>query len=276
MDKLLSLLPRFGFRTSVFFKGEFCGNTQFLASEGMGHLHLVRRGPVVMEHPDLPPIEITVPTLVFYPRPFDHQLVVPPDNLASLLCANVSFNDAVRNPIALALPDVLLIPLDEESGLSPTLALLFVEAAEDDVGKRLVMDHLCDILVVHLIRYARRMNLIKTGVLAGLSDTQIAPVLIALHTNAGHPWCIEEMASLANLSRTGFVNRFRAIVGMPPAEYLTNWRMDLAKTYLLQGRSVKEIALDVGYSFQPAFTKAFSSKVGVSPTEWLKQASQAY
>jgi AraC-like DNA-binding protein len=235
-------------------------------------LHLVRNGPVVMEHRDSPPLEILEPSLVFYPRPFDHRLVIPPDNLATLLCADVRFNFADRNPVALALPDVMVVPLDEETGLSPTLSLLFGEAEVEDIGKNLVMDHLCDVLVIHLVRYARRMKLIRTGAVAGLSDVQIAPVLAALHAEAGRAWSVEDMAVMARMSRTTFINRFRDVVGQPPAEYLANWRMELAKSYLREGRSVKEIAQAVGYSYQPGFTKAFISRFGMAPRDWLKQS----
>jgi AraC-like DNA-binding protein len=274
MDRLLSLLPRFGFRTTVFFQGHFCGQNQFRADDGVGHLHLVRQGHVVMEHTEAPPIEIHTPTLVFYPRPYDHRLIVPTESQAALLCANVCFNQADRNPIALALPEVLLVPLAEEPGLAPTLDLLFQEAAEGEIGRRLVMDHLCDILVVHLIRHARKKNLISNGALSGLSDPYLASVLAAIHANPGHGWTIEKMACIARLSRTVFASRFRDVVGVPPAEYLSNWRMELAKSYLIEGKAIKEVARDIGYAYQPAFTKAFTSKFGISPTEWRAQSSQ--
>lgn len=274
MDRLFSLLPRFGFRTSVFFQGAFCGENQFRADGKVGHLHLVRQGKAVMEHKDTPPLVVNEPTLVFYPRPYDHRLIVQPEDQASLLCANVCFNQAERNPIALALPEVLLVPLEEEPGLAPTLNLLLAEAGKDDIGKRLVMDHLCDMLVVHLIRYARKKNLISSGALSGLSDPYLASVLAAIHANPGQAWTIEKMAGIAHLSRTVFTNRFRDIVGVPPAEYLSNWRMELAKSHLLDGKAIKEVARDIGYAYQPAFTKAFTSKFGVSPTEWRAQSLQ--
>jgi AraC-like DNA-binding protein len=275
MDRLLSLLPRFGFRASVFFQGAFCGQNQFLTGEGVGHLHLVRDGSVIMEHTDAPPIEVHAPTLVFYPRPCEHRLVVPSRSQATLLCANVHFNHVERNPIALALPDVLLIPLDAHPGLAPTLTLLFMEADEEDIGKRLVTDHLCDVLIVHLIRHAKKKNLIAAGVLAGLSDPYLAAVLAAVHADPAQSWTIEKMASAAQLSRTLFINRFREIVGVPPAEYVANWRMELAKSYLLEGKAIKEVARDIGYAYQPAFTKAFTGKFGVSPTEWRAQSFNA-
>lgn len=235
-------------------------------------MHLVREGPVVMEHPDTPPIEVNEPALVFYARPYDHRLVVPSQSQATLLCANVVFHQLERNPIALSLPDVLVVPLAECPSLAPTLTLLFIEADAEDIGKKLVTDNLCNVLIVHLIRYARKMNLIATGALAGLSDPYLAPILVAIHTNPEQSWTIEKMATAARLSRTLFITRFRDVVGMPPAQYVSNWRMDLAKSYLLEGKAIKEVAQDTGYAYQPAFTKAFTSKFGISPTEWREKS----
>lgn len=270
METLLSLLPRFGFSTSVFFRGDFCSHNQFLASDGLGHLHLVRKGPVDMVHQQGPTLSVRDPSLVFYPRPYDHRLVVPDGNTASLLCANVRFAHANRNPIALALPDVMCVPLSDAPGLAATLSLLLAEDASDGLGRQLIVDGLCGVLVVHLMRHAWKENLIKAGVMRGLADVQLAPVLSALHADPGRPWSVEDMAALAQVSRTSFINRFRELVGIAPARYLTAWRMNLAKNLLTEGRSVKEVAITVGYRHQPAFSKAFASWCGMAPTEWLK------
>jgi AraC-like DNA-binding protein len=83
------------------------------------------------------------------------------------------------------------------------------------------------------------------------------------------------MADLAHMSRTSFVNLFGKIVGMPPAAYLAEWRMGLAEAMLKEGRPVKEAALAIGYGNQPAFTRAFIARHGMSPTEWLKRGHEA-
>lgn len=42
-----------------------------------------------------------------------------------------------------------------------------------------------------------------------------------------------------------------------------------------EDRPVGTVALEVGYSSQPAFTKAFTRRVGMSPREWSKRAGGA-
>lgn len=274
MDHFSPLLTQFGFTATLFFRGEFCGANEFRASDGYGQLHLVRGGRVIMHHGDRPPIEVDTPALVFYPRPLDHRLVVPPDSRAELLCANLVFRHPQRNPLATSLPDVIRIPLDAIKGLGPTLLMMFEESAgENALGRHFILDRLCDVLVIHVIRHALESGHVKTGTLAGLSEPRLAAALQAVHANPARPWTVEAMARLAGLSRTGFITRFRAVVGTTPADYVQNWRLDLAQTYLKDRRSVKDVARAIGYANQPAFTRAFAARFGVAPTEWMKQAT---
>jgi AraC-like DNA-binding protein len=272
MNNLLSmLLPRFSFQTSVFYSGEFCGSTQFRQQEQVGHLHLVRSGPVVMQHEEAAPLVIEEPSLIFYPRPFDHRLVVPPASRAELLCASITFRDTFRNPFAIALPDYVNVPLAQLSGLSTVLGMLFDEAGKEDVGKGLMMDRLCDIVVIHVIRHALTSGLVNAGVLMGLSDPGIASALLAIHENPARSWKVEDMAALAHMSRSKFAKHFQEVVGATPVGYLTQTRMALAENLLLANKAVKSVATAVGYSNQPAFTKAFIANFGMPPSAWLKQ-----
>jgi len=63
-------------------------------------------------------------------------------------------------------------------------------------------------------------------------------------------------------------------MGMPPMRYLTRWRMRLAANDLTaRGRSVSELAYDLGYSSEAAFTRAFRREFGSPPGEWRSRAS---
>jgi transcriptional regulator GlxA family with amidase domain len=148
---------------------------------------------------------------------------------------------------------------------------LFDEAGKEDVGKGLLMDRLCDIVVIHVIRHALTRGLVQSGVLVGLSDPGIASALLAIHENPARSWKVEDMAALAHMSRSKFAKYFQEIVGTTPVGYLTKTRMALAENLLTANKAVKSVATAVGYSSQPAFTKAFIANFGMSPSAWLKQ-----
>jgi len=67
-------------------------------------------------------------------------------------------------------------------------------------------------------------------------------------------------------------DHFHKVVGMIPGAYLSDWRLGLAKSKLLQGHSVQAIALDVGYGSASALSRVFSSRFGMAPTEWRRSA----
>ena len=62
----------------------------------------------------------------------------------------------------------------------------------------------------------------------------------------------EDMAVEAGMSRTSFANAFRETVGVTPGAYLQAWRVGIAQDLLEEGRQLKHIAAEVGYSGEAA------------------------
>lgn len=270
MDKLSTLIGRYRFDARVFFNGQFCDTNQFHDDGGVGHLHLVRAGPVVFTHEHAEPLRVDEPAMVFYPRGMRHRLEVPHGATATLLCANVRFEAGHANPLARVLPDCIRVPLAAAGSLQPTLEVLFAEAAGSAPGRDAILDRVCDILVIRLLREQLERGAVDGGVLAGLADPHLAPVLDAMHERPHAPWQLETLSSLAGMSRARFTEHFRAVVGTPPGEYLTRWRIGLACRLLRQGVPVKAVSAAVGYASAPGFTRAFTEHLGMSPRHWLR------
>lgn len=76
---------------------------------------------------------------------------------------------------------------------------------------------------------------------------------------------------MAGMSRSVFSNQFRDAVGETPANYLQRWHIGLVQKWLMQGRALKLIAEEAGYSSESALSRAFKSQCGLSPKEWLKE-----
>ena len=74
-------------------------------------------------------------------------------------------------------------------------------------------------------------------------------------------------------SRSAFAARFARLVGEPPLHYLTRWRMQKAAGLLREGRaSLAEIAEQVGYDSEAAFSKAFKRSIGTAPGAYRRRA----
>ena len=67
------------------------------------------------------------------------------------------------------------------------------------------------------------------------------------------------------MSRSTFYARFQREIGVTPMDYVTGWRMALAKQLLRQKVATAKIAERVGYGSVSAFSTAFSRYAGMSP-----------
>ncbi len=270
-DYLSDLFGRISLKARVFKAGDLCRNASFDGTDSVSHLHVLRRGQLKVINDNAEPHYISEPHLLFYPRPLRHMLAIDAQSPPDVVCASVEFSGGRANPLASSLPSFLAIPLKRLFGLSETLDCLFDEGLNPKNGSRVILDRLCEILVVHLLRVAIEDGQIKTGALAGLMDPKIAEAVGAIHANPEYAWGLNNLAQRCNLSRSRFTVLFKDRVGMTVGDYLTDWRMYVAQHMLEAGKPVTTVAHDVGYGSQPAFTRAFTAKVGVSPREWVKR-----
>lgn len=268
MDELSPLFSRFTLNARVFYSGMLCGTTDFDTSAGIGHLHILRQGCVSVSQQKTI-IEVTQPSVIFYPRPQQHRFKVKHQDGAELVCAEIDFGAGLGNPLVCALPEVIIIPLSDIEGLKSLLELLFDEAFASRSGRQAAVDRLTEYFLVLLLRHAIETQLIEIGIFAGLSDVRLAKAITAMHEKPEYPWTLEQLALKANMSRTRFAVNFRDTIGVTPLEYLTDWRVTVAQTLLKRGQPLKMVAPMVGYGSSIALTRVFSKRVGVSPAVWL-------
>jgi AraC-like DNA-binding protein len=255
----------------VFYTGNICGIYDYGADPVRGHIHLVKHGPVQVIGERNGVIHITEPSILFLPRPDSHRLITDARDGADVVCATVQFGGGGGNPVNDSLPDVVLVKLADLPKVEELLALVFDEAFSGHSGRQAVLDRLCEVLMIRLLRHCMARGLTHGGTLAGLADDRLAKVLTDIHEDPSRERSLEEMAALAGMSRARFAVRFREITGETPADYLASWRIMTAQTLLRRGLQLKHVADDVGYGSASAFTRAFVRKLGCSPTDWLKQ-----
>jgi AraC-like DNA-binding protein len=270
MDKLAKLLSHFSLQAGIFYTGNMCGMHDFSRDPLRGHLHVIRRGSVRLFCDGQPELDITEPTLIFMPRPDTHRLLADLDSGADVVCGTVVFGGSLRNPITDSLPSSLVIPLAKMPGVDHLMGLMLGEAFAEQAGKQAVLDRLCEILIIHLLRHCMDARLTQGGTLAGLADPRLGKALSALHEAPAQAWTLDDMAKLAGMSRARFAVRFREVTGETPADYLSSWRILISQQLLRRGMAFKQVAHEVGYGSPSAFSRAFARKLGSSPMAWLK------
>jgi AraC-like DNA-binding protein len=258
-----------------------CGVTSFDAQPGRGFFHVLRRGSMVVSRYDgvdaVQRLEISEPTLLFYPQPLAHQFHNAPKEGSDFTCASVHFEGGANHPLARALPPVIVLPLARVPSLSGALELLFQEADQVRCGHRLIVDRLFEVVLLQLLRWLLdhgEEGGVSMGLISGLADPQLARALTAMHESPQTSWSLESLAGRAAMSRSAFAGRFKKVVGISPAEYLINWRVALAKKQLSQGCAVKLIAPDLGYANASALSRVFAQRTGLSPREWLARSRE--
>ncbi|MGH2479177.1 MAG: helix-turn-helix domain-containing protein [Ktedonobacteraceae bacterium] len=97
-----------------------------------------------------------------------------------------------------------------------------------------------------------------------------------MHTHLHELLTLEDLASVACLSPYYFNRVFRHLIGIPPGEFLTALRFQMARHMLVAtSLSVTDICFEVGYTSTGSFTSRFTQLVGLSP-RLLRQRAHAF
>mgnify|MGYP000058906730 FL=1 len=271
-------------------------------SVGGANFFVIHSGQIASSAPDFNQLAADVPLLVFYPRGVPEDFKIKPrsavdprpddprpddpsrDNprghdsrgyvgdrqsvntlqTKGFVCAVVD-TGGEANPIALALPDLVVVRLDQSPPLKAVTDILLEEASAPRCGGRAVIDRLCEIVVIRLLRHLIEAGQTEVGLLAGLADPNISLAIIAMHERPDRNFNLEDLAEISAMSRTHFANSFRKLVGVTPGQYLSNWRLTLARAELAKGMPLKAIAGRIGFSSSAALSRAFTRHYGVSP-----------
>jgi AraC-like DNA-binding protein len=194
----------------------------------------------------------------------------------TLLCGTVEIQDSEIHPLVALLPPVVHVAGDDDlAGRVPTIIeLLAAEVRSGAVGSDAASSRLTDVLVIQVLRrYVEQANPNEAGWLRALHDPALAEALGLIHREPDRAWTASALASEVGMSRSSFFARFRELVGEPPTEYLTRWRMHLAGQRLRDGESVANTARAVGYSTEASFSNAFLRLTGVRPSEYRANAA---
>jgi len=192
---------------------------------------------------------------------------------ARLVCGFLACDARPFNPLLENLPPVMTATGsgDGPAGLLGQFTRWAVmESADMRAGGESVLAKLSELMFIEVVRrYLQALPPERAGWLAGLRDPFVGKALSLMHGQPAHDWTIEELGKQVGLSRSVLAERFADLVGMPPMQYLTRWRMQVAAGLLgRQSASIASIAEQTGYESEAAFSRAFKKWVGTPPSVW--------
>jgi AraC-like DNA-binding protein len=171
------------------------------------------------------------------------------------------------------LPAVIHIPghLDQAAVLRWSIERFRAEYLERNVGRSLIMNHLAPIMLLQILRIYMASAKTEKNWLVALCDPKLSKAIEVMHSDYQKAWSLDSLAKVSGLSRSGFALNFRKQIGIPPMDYLTNWRIQIA-CELLQNRqsSMYEVANAVGYESESAFSDAFKRILRCRPGFYQK------
>ncbi len=184
-----------------------------------------------------------------------------------MLCGGFHFNRA--SLLFASLPEYLVIPSGALPANGPLPALVDVIRAEADankVGARFLLDALSQALFTLILRAHLANHGQDSGSLALLGDKRLGRAWQSMLDDPAHEWTIQSLADLASMSRANFMRAFVKVAGVSPWVLLTQVRMELAFSLLSHSHlGLSDIAVQVGYQSQAAFSKKFKELYGEAP-----------
>ena len=197
------------------------------------------------------------------------------DEQTQVVCGFIGCDAKPFNPLLASMPRVLRMPGATVGG--STWIANFVHSMVDESNRKrpggeAVLERMSEMLFVEALRcYIDALPAGQTGWLAAMRDQATSRTLALMHQSPAEAWTLERLGEQAGLSRSTLHERFVHLIGLPPMQYLAQWRMQLAAARLRDtDEKLPDIACAVGYENEAAFSRAFKRAVGQSPGAWRR------
>ncbi len=271
MDTLGALLQHLNFNAEVFFSGSLCG-VQAVEEDGeSATLHFLRSGAMMLMTEQGHEMVIDSSAVIFFPDGMRHRFIPHGSEAPELVCATVKFQPGQKALLADKLPKFLCIHEHDSQAVSEAAERLFDEAFKDLHARQMMIDRLCDVLMIQMLRYVVCHGIVELGMLAGSTHPNLAPLMQQLKQCPEKDWNLEEMATYVAMSRSKFSALFKETLGQTPLEYLTDLRLHQAQELLKKNKPVSLVANSVGYENASSLNRVFKKHFGITPKQWLKQ-----
>jgi len=258
---------------------------------------VITEGACWLEFGDQPPLPLQRGSLTLVPQGEAHTLVSKPGEPAEhlfdlpvekiseryefmrhggggeitrIMYGAVRFDNVSAQRLISMLPGVLQIDAfnDEvDEWIHSTLRLIAREAVDLRPGGETVLTRLADVLIIQAIRaWLDTSPDAQSGWLAALRDPHIGKAMAAIHRSPAEDWTVGSLADRAAMSRSAFAAKFTTLLGEAPMQYLTWWRMQMARNFILDSCGpLTGIGDRFGYKSDAAFSRTFKKTFGIAP-----------
>lgn len=263
---------------------------------GWAYFHIVTKGSCLLERRDRRRLRLDAGDLLLLPHGDAHVLRSrdarggshgPPVTIAynnairlkintdqpatEVICGRLRFVAAPDNLVIAALPGIIVLKLGGEGVLAQMCSLVLAirdELDGDRLGAAAIAADLASALFVMMLRLHLEKAAAGNGLMLLLASRPTARPVQAILRDPARDWTLDELANEAHVSRATLVRAFRQAIGMAPLAFLGELRLSLARRKLLRtGAKLAQVASEVGYRSESAFSRAFVRRFGIRPGE---------
>ncbi|MEP2945863.1 MAG: AraC family transcriptional regulator [Lentilitoribacter sp.] len=309
LDLLSDILTNLSMRGTLYFRTSFTKpwGVAVPSYENVARFHFAHRGGclVSVEGEDKP-ISIAQGDLIIIPHGNSHEIycghepkrtIMPLDAVleqsgyegsgvlvhggedtnseTQLICGHFSFEQHAKHILIERLPSFIhLKNYGETAGkwMEATLRVIGDEAGGQRMGGDLIALKMSEAILAQAIRSFIESNDAPEWGLGAFSDTNLRRALDAFHKTPSKNWTVESLAQSAGMSRTSFAVLFQKKMNMTPLQYMTSWRMEIAKKALaVPTNNLSDAAESAGYASDSAFARVFKKETGYTPAQFKSQ-----
>ena len=292
------LLGSLEWSATLFHVGQYCGRWRAsTAGRARASFHLILEGRCWLHMPGRASVQLAPRDGVFLMRDVPHFLSpyadpaidcapramqplapVPALGETGLACGFFCFDGPLRDLVADAFPDHLVLRADDRAMASAATLfdLMREEARRTGTEPSALMDRLAGLLFFYALRHVSRGDAHTRGLWALLRRPGFAPLVSELLQSPERSWTADDMAARVHLSRAAFFRQFAQACGQSPLQFLLLLRMQIAARRLARGESIGQVAQAVGYDSYAAFSRAFKRVTGRQPGGWQRARTNGH
>lgn len=259
--------------------------------EGWAAFHIVMRGSCQVDRPGEPTLRLEAGDVLLLPHGDGHVVygggggphelreievnwrdhirfkrTAGDDVDTELVCGRLHLENAGENLLLRTLPAAIVQRLDGRHECAVLVAMLRGELERGDLGATAVAGDLASALFTMLLRRQLEAEPPVEGMLALLAARETGRAVAAMLGEPAREWSLDELASVAAVSRATLTRAFRRIGGLPPQAFLTEVRLGIARMRIRHSSEpLARIAGEVGYQSEAALSRAFQRRFNTRP-----------
>jgi len=169
----------------------------------------------------------------------------------------------------------LVCDVTQNEPLKSALNQMIKELAQPNIGSRPLVRTLMHQCMIHILRDASKTAPTTIQWLAAVHDERLWRAVTAIFDHPEAPHTLDQLAEIAQMSRTSFAEHFKEAFGRGPIDLLKEVRLRQASRLLITTElSIKTISHNIGYSSRSYFSRAFHEQFGSSPADYREQHLQ--